>query len=312
MAAPIKTPINGDDISPATRIVAGVLAAGVTLVCALMACLAAMERSVTPVGSWMFAALALSMVIGSHLLPAIVRGSRMAQGVFLVCVLVTFYNHCYFFDSEKRRMGMQRQAQIPASEEVLRYERELSQIVARGLPLVSADLSLAQATAAKAEAALQHCQAKAAGRCTSAAAAVQIAQAKARAIEDERSQSLRAEDLRSKLAAAVADHSAKVAAAAVNAVDASIALILGIQPEAVATLTSILQTLALEVMAVILWTVALPPSVKKSPLQPCCIKQVGPHKRAMPKTEKQLGWARAALLRHRGVQPRDSPLKAAL
>lgn len=298
--------MNSYHIPIATRWISGALATVVTLVCAGMAGMSAMERSTSMAGAVMFVALALVMVVGSHLLPALARGSRIGQGVFAVCVLVTLYNHAYFFDSEKRHMGQQRQAEVPPSPEVLRYEQELALIDARGLPLVSADLASAQVAVAKAAAVLERCQAKEGVRCTSAAAALDIAQAKTGALQDERAQALRAEDLRSSLSTAVAAHSAKVAQAGVNAVDASIARLLGIEADTVATITSVMQSIALEVMGALLWAVALPKVVKKPRVQEVRVKHIIPYN-PKPKPSKQFGWARTALIRHQG-QPRDSPV----
>ncbi|MDD2610693.1 MAG: hypothetical protein PHX60_13590 [Giesbergeria sp.] len=296
-------------IPTTTRWIAGGLASVVTLVCAGMAAMSAMERSISLAGAVMFVALALVMVVGSHLLPALARGSRIGQGVFAVCVLVTLYNHAYFFDSEKRHMGQQRQAEVPPSPEVLRYEQELSLIAARGLPLVSADLANAQVTVAKATAALERCQAKEGARCTSAAAALDIAQAKVGALQDERAQALRAEDLRSSLSTAVAAHSAKVAKAGVNAVDASIARLLGIDADTVATITSVMQSIALEVMGALLWAVALPKVVKKPKAQEVRIKHLVPYRPQAQRTVQQIGWVQKVLA-HSQARSRDSPTLA--
>lgn len=292
-------------IPTATRWIAGALATVVTLVCAGMAGMSALERSTSTAGAVVFVALALVMVVGSHLLPALARGSRIGQAVFAVCVLVTLYNHAYFFDSEKRHMGLQRQAEVAPSADVLRYEQELKLIDARGLPLVSADLAAAQVALAKASAALERCQAKETARCTSAKATLEMAQAQVGALQDERTQAMRAEDLRASLSGAVAAHSAKVVQAGGNTVDAAIARLLGIEADTVAIVTSVMQSIALEVMGALLWTVALPRPVKRPKVQQVRVKHIVPYN-PTPKPPKQLGWARAVLIRHQG-QPRDSP-----
>lgn len=61
--------------------------------------------------------------------------------VFAVCVVVTLYNHAYFFDSEKHSKGVQQQAAVAPSADVVRYEAELALIAARSLPVVSADIA---------------------------------------------------------------------------------------------------------------------------------------------------------------------------
>ena len=293
-------------IPKATRWIAGALASVVTLVCAGMAAMSALDRSTSVAGSAMFVTLALVMVVGSHLLPALARHSWVGRGVFAVCVVVTLYNHAYFFDSEKHSKGVQQQASVAPSADVVRYEAELALIAARSLPVVSADIAAASATAAKANAELERCLAKEGVRCTSAKAALEVAQAKVIGLNDERAQAMRAEDLRVALAGAVAAHSAKVSAAGINRVDASVAKLLHVDADTVATLTSVLQSIALEVMGALLWTVALPRSTKKTKVQEVKIKHVMPYN--IPKPPQLLGWARTMLIQHQG-QPRDSPVR---
>ena len=293
-------------IPKATRWIAGALASVVTLVCAGMAAMSALDRSTSVAGSAMFVTLALVMVVGSHLLPALARQSWVGRGVFAVCVVVTLYNHAYFFDSEKHSKGVQQQASVAPSADVVRYEAELALIAARSLPVVSADIAAASVAAAKANAVLEGCLAKEGVRCTSAKAALEVAQAKVIGLNDERAQAMRAEDLRVALAGAVAAHSAKVSAAGINRVDASVAKLLHVDADTVATLTSVLQSIALEVMGALLWTVALPRSTKKSKAQEVKIKHVVPYN--IPKPPQLLGWARTMLIQYQG-QPRDSPVR---
>ena len=293
-------------IPQATRWISGALAGVVTLVCAGMAGMSALERSTSSAGAVMFVTLALVMVVGSHLLPALARHSWTGRAVFGVCVAVTLYNHAYFFDSEKQNKGAQQQAAIAPSVDVARYEQELALITARSLPVVSADIAAASSSVAKANAALERCIAKEGTRCTSAKAALEMAQAKVIGLNDERAQAMRAEDLRVALAGALAAHSSKVAAAGVNRVDASIAKLLHVDADTVATVTSIMQSVALEVMGALLWTVALPRATKKVKVQEVKIKHIVPYN--IPKPPELLGWARAMLIQHQ-AQPRDSPVR---
>lgn len=294
-------------IPKTTRWVAGLLAIVVTLVCAGMAGMSALERSTSTAGAVMFVTLALVMVVGSHLLPALVRANRLAQAVFTVCVLVTLYNHAYFFDSEKRRMGQQRQEEVAPSADVLRYEKELGLIQARSLPVVAAELAAANVAVAKASVSLERCQAKEAARCTFSKAAVDMAQAKVGALQDERAQAMRAEDLRVSLTTAAAAHSAKVTQAGVNSVDASIARILRIETDTVAIVTSVMQSVALEIMGALLWTVVMPQPRLKPKVVEVRVKQIIPYKQSL-KPPALLGWARTATIHHQS-QPRDSPKK---
>ena len=112
------------------------------------------------------------------------------------------------------------------------------------------------------------------------------------------------------LSGAVAAHSAKVVQAGGNTVDAAIARLLGIEADTVAIVTSVMQSVALEVMGALLWTVTLPQAVKKPKVQEVRVKHIVPYN-PTPKPPKLLGWARAALIQHQG-QPRDSPVKSVL
>ena len=85
-----------------------------------------------------------------------------------------------------------------------------------------------------------------------------------------------------------------------------VAKLLHVDADTVATLTSVMQSIALEVMGALLWTVALPRSTKKTKVQEVKIKHVVPYN--IPKPPQLLGWARTMLIQHQG-QPRDSPVR---
>lgn len=307
----------------ATRYIAGTLASIVTLVCAGMAGLSAINRSPTASGAIMFVALALVMVVGSHLLPALARGSKIGRAVFAACVAVTLYNHAYFFQSEKDASSAAAVAAVQPSAEALAIQAQLDLIVARALPVVSADMAIAQVSAVKAKAALARCEEKE-SRCSGARSSVQIAELRASALVDERTQAVRAEGLREQLALAITDHSAKVAIAGGNKVDISIAELLDIKASTVGTVTSVLQSVALEVMGALLWFVALPQQAAATVVEPVRknrriharlpkareVRVVSPYyvpNRPVP--PRLIGWVQKAMAQHVG-HPRDSPAAA--
>lgn len=295
------------DTPMATRIVAGVLATVVTLVCAGMAGLSAINRSPTTSGAIMFVALALVMVVGSHLLPALARNNKIGRAVFVVCVAVTLYNHAYFFQSEKDASSAAAVAAVPPSAEAMAIQAQLDLIVARALPVVSTDMAAAQVAVLKAKTALTRCEEKET-RCGAARNNVEIAKVRVAALQDERAQAVRAEGLREQLALAITAHSAKVAIAGGNKVDISIAELLGIKASTVGAVTSILQSVALEVMGALLWAVALPKSQnteRKPKVQEVRIKHIVPYN-PTPKAPRLIGWVQKALVQHQ-AQPRDSP-----
>ena len=297
-----------------SRIIAGVTAFVTTVICAGMAGMSAFQRTPDFASAAMLAGLALVMVVGSHLLPALARGSWLVRGLFVVCVCVTLYNHAYFFDQSKRDLGHQRQAEVAPSADVARYEAELALIPARPLSEVSADLAQAGKAMAKAQAALERCQSKDGARCTSAAAAVTSTKFTVDALTDERSQAMRAEDLRQSLAQAVAEHSALVKAATTKTVDSQIAKIVGLDAETVAMVTSVVQSLALEIMGMVLWSLALPKPKAAKQLerkqQTVRVKHITPYRPARkPRPSRLIAWAKDALVAGPG-QPRDSPAAA--
>lgn len=297
-----------------SRIIAGVTAFVTTVICAGMAGMSAFQRTPDFASAMMLAGLALVMVVGSHLLPALARGSWLVRGLFVVCVGVTLYNHAYFFDQSKRDLGHQRQAEVAPSADVARYEAELALIPARPLSEVSAELAVANAAVVRAAATLERCKAKDNARCTTAQAQHDLALAKVQPLEDERAQAQRAEDLRQALAQAVAEHSALVKAAGANTVDSQIASIVGLRADVVAMITSVVQSLALEIMGMVLWSIALPkPKAVKAPerkQQTVRVKHITPYRPARkPRPSRLIAWAKDALVAGPG-QPRDSPAVA--
>jgi len=297
-----------------SRIIAGVTAFVTTVICAGMAGMSAFQRTPDLASAMMLAGLALVMVVGSHLLPALARGSWLVRGLFVVCVGVTLYNHAYFFDHSKRDLSKQHQADVAPSVEVARYEQELARITARDLPEVSADLAQANAAVVRTSAALERCKAKDNARCTTAQAQRDLAMAKVQPLEDERAQAQRAEDLRQALATAIAEHSAVVKAAGANTVDTQIADIVGLRAETVAMVTSVVQSLALEIMGMVLWSLALPKAkaakVPERKTATVRVKLITPYRPARkPRPSSLIAWAKDVLVTGPG-QPRDSPAAA--
>lgn len=294
------------------RWAAGGLAFVTTAICAGMAGMSAFQRTPDFASAMMLAGLAIVMVVGSHLLPALARGSWLVRGLFVVCVAVTLYNHAYFFDQSKRDLSHQRQAEVAPSVDVQRYEQELARITARDLPEVSSDLAQANAAVVRAAATLERCKAKDNARCTTAQAQHDLALAKVQPLQDERAQAQRAEDLRQALATAISEHSAVVKAAGANTVDSQIASLLGLRADVVAMATSVVQSLALEIMGMVLWGIALPkPKAVKMPERKAAtvrVKHLTPY-RPQQQSPAQIGWVEK-LLAHARPQPRDSPMLA--
>ncbi len=245
------------------RSVSAALALAVSGVCAAMAAAAAAERAATSDDRVLVTAVAVALVLGAHLLPALAaRRNRLVQALFVGCVLATLYHHAHYFAGVQQRAGAQRAAVVAPSGHAQALQAELqAHAAARALPTVAADLAQASVRAAQAQAALARCAAQSEGRCHSAQASVEGAAARVQALQDERASALRAGALRTQLADAAAGQDRQRAAQAGDPVDARLAAITGLDAGVVALLSSLLQSLLLELMAALLWTLALPTPV---------------------------------------------------
>lgn len=244
--------------TPAHRLVAGALAMAITAVCAGMAGLSAVERATNPTDKAALTGLAVALVIASHLLPALSRKSWFVRAVFTACVVVTLYNHAYFFDGVKHRAGQERATLVVATSHTMALQSELDSISARPVSAVAADLATATARAANAQAVLARCEAATPSRCTSAQVSITATAAKVDALKTEATESARAADIRTQLASAAASHDTARTGASVDPVDAQIANMTGLSVGTVGMLSAAAQSLLLEIVGAVLWAVALP------------------------------------------------------
>lgn len=229
------------------------LAVMVSVVCAAMAAAAAADRATTTTDQVMLTAAAVALALGSHLIPALAPKSWLAKVLFIGCVLATVYNHAHYFDAQHHRSGSDRAEAVPTSNAAVALQSELSANTARPLPAVASDLAQATAKAAQAAANLARCESK----CTGFEAADQSAKAKVLALTDERQSAIRAQQLREQLAALAADSDSAKAKAAQNPVDVAIADITGIDQSRIGFIANIGQSLMLEVMAALLWSLSI-------------------------------------------------------
>lgn len=235
------------------------LALAVSGVCAVMAAAAAVERATTSADRTLVTAVAVALVLGAHMLPALARRNRLAQALFMGCVAATLYHHAHYFAGVQERAGAQRAAVVAPSAHAQALQAELQAHAAtRALPVVAADLAQASAKLAQAQAGLARCTAQSGERCHSAQASVLAADARVQALQDERTSAQRAAALRSQLADAAAGQDRQRAAHASDPVDARLASITGLEVGTVALVSALVQSLLLELMAALLWTLALP------------------------------------------------------
>ncbi|MBX9935034.1 MAG: hypothetical protein K2Y10_00380 [Burkholderiaceae bacterium] len=249
------------------RSLCAALATAVSVVCAAMAAAAAVERAATSDDRTLVTAVAVALVLGAHMLPALARRHRLAQALFMGCVAATLYHHAHYFAGVQERVGAQRAAVVTPSGHAQALQAELQAHVAtRALPVVAADLAQASAKLAQAQAGLARCTAQSGERCHSAQASVLAADARVQALQDERSSAQRATALRIQLADAAAGQDRQRAAQATDPVDARLASITGLEVGTVALASALVQSLLLELMAALLWTLALPVPTAAQPV----------------------------------------------
>lgn len=241
------------------RSVSAALALAVSGVCAAMAAAAAAERAASSADRTLVTAVAVALVLGAHLLPALARRNRLAQALFMGCIAATLYHHAHYFAGVQERAGVQRAAAVAPSGHAQALQAELQAHAAtRALPVVAADLAHASAKLGQAQAGLARCTAQSGERCHGAHASVLAVDARVQALQDERSSAQRAAALRTQLADAAAGQDRQRAAQATDPVDARLASITGLEVGTVALLSALVQSLLLELMAALLWTLALP------------------------------------------------------
>lgn len=242
----------------ATRVVAGSLALLSTAVCVGMAASAALERASTDTDRVMMAAIAVALVLGSHLLPALSRRSAITKLLFTACIIATVYNHAHFFAGAAHRAGENRAQSVSVSGHAVALQVELDAIVARPMAAVAVELARAKAKEAANQAAFARCQSATHGKCGSVRASVLVSAAQVQALQVEDDEAARAADLRQQLAAAAASRDAAQASQAADPVDAQIAALAGLSVQAVGTVAAVAQSLLLELLGAALWAVALP------------------------------------------------------
>ena len=253
-------PIPGQtpQLHPASRALAGTLAVCTTVVCAGMAALSASERATNTIDRATLIGLAITLVAGSHLLPALSRRSWVVRVVFAACVVVTVYGHASFFDGVKHRAGESRAQAVTTTSHALALQSELEAITARSATVVATELAQATTRNGNAQAVLARCETTTPGRCTAATVAVTTTVAKVDALREEQGQSRHAAELRAQLASAAATHDAAQTGASVDPVDRELANITGLSTGTVGMLSAVAQSLLLELVGAMLWAVALP------------------------------------------------------
>lgn len=240
-----------------------------------MAAAAALERGGSLIDRTLIAAISCVLVLGAHLLPTLSRGA-LARLLWLGCVLLTAWNHASFFTAASLRAGSVRAEAVETRAQARALQADLDAIAARPLAAVSADLATAQARASAAAIALERCRAGAPhpavppaaavaasaalpGGCLRLADAAEQARRRSEALGVEQGEARRAAELRQRLVDAAARQDQARDLAALDPVSRALAGLTGLSPDGLGTGVAVLSAMVVELMAALLWSVALLP-----------------------------------------------------
>jgi hypothetical protein len=278
----------------------------VTLVGVAMAGAAAAERGTTVADRILITSTAVALALGAHLLPALARRRPAAWLLWVGCVVATLYGHAHFFAAAGERAGSTRASVVAkdsAPQQAVAMAAELAAIQARPLTIVASDHATAVARHAQAKAAAARCESATPGRCNAAQAAITATEARKNALAAEESQARRAADLRRELAAEAGRHDEQMAVATLDPIDRAIGEITGWSKSTIALATSLMQSMLVELLAAVLWVLALPSASNAAP---------SPRSRASGQRHRQTlkQWLMSALPASapaKATQPQQSP-----
>lgn len=289
----------------------------------VMAAAAAGVRGTTALDVGLLMSWAAILALGAHLLPALAqrlpRGwQRGAWLVWVGCVLATLYSHTHYMHAAAQRAGAARAGAVVVDSAAARaLAADLAVTQARPVALVAAEHAKAQGASAKAAAALAQCRRRPEARCDMAEASATAATANAEALATELDEARRSAALREQQRTHAAEVDAQRTAAQADPVDAAIAQALGVRAEGVGLLISVAMSLLLDVLAALLWRMALPGAAEQA--LPTAVPVVQVQAKAAAKTPANAtapltqepparGWWRPAVLRRVLPQARDRPL----
>ncbi len=251
-------------LAPPARLSLG-LAVLTTAVGVSMAAAAALERAQAPLDRGLMTAAAVALALGAHLLPALARRWVGAWALWLGCVLATLYGHAHFFTASNQRAGDVRADAVQPTQQAQAWQRELDGLQARPLTVLAAEQARIESRFAQAEAAWQRCEQRTPGACRTAQVTVAGWRAQAAAHQTERAQAERAAELHRLLTAAAAQQDAQRQQQQQDPVDRLLAGWLGLPVAGLGLMSSLLQSLLVELLAAVLWTLALHPAADARP-----------------------------------------------
>ena len=250
------------------RSLAGLLALATTAVALALAAAAALERvgpgSALRADALLTIATAVMLALGAQLLPAFGRRRLWVWPLWLACLLATLYGHAHFFAASAERAGSARAVALSEPLQLAAWREELQAIEARPLATVAAERAVAQARVAQAEAVWRACErlvpsgppGLAASSCARSRAALESQQARAQAVQVEWTEAQRAQELRAQLSSASARLDEARQQASQNPVDRALVDLTGLPSLNLALLSSLAQSLLVELLSALLWWVA--------------------------------------------------------
>ena len=228
------------------------LATLATLTSLAMAGAAALERGTGP-GALLIGAGAVCIALGAHLLPALSRRNPAGWALWACCLIAVAYSHANFYAGQAAHAGQARAQAVTPSSAAQALQDELSSNTAR--PLAQVAQALAKTTAAQLQTAdaLRRC----AHDCTRLQTQAARIAAQRQALETEHTAAQRAQAAREQLTAAAQQLDTARTTAAQNPVDAAIARILGLDSATTSLLTSTLQSMLIELLGALCWSLYL-------------------------------------------------------
>jgi hypothetical protein len=266
---------------------AGLLALATTAVALALAAAAALERvgpgAALRADAVLTIATAVMLALGAQLLPAFSRSRPWAWPLWGACLLATLYGHAHFFAASAERAGAARAGALSEPSQLAAWREELRAIEARPLATVAADVAAAQARMAQAEAGWRACErlapalppGLAAAPCARSKAALESQQGRVQAIKVELAEAQRALALRAQLSSAAARMDEARRQASQNPVDRALFDLTGLHTLSLALLSSLVQSLLVELLSALLWWVAASGSGPLQPRRPVGLRGMG-------------------------------------
>ncbi len=228
-----------------------------TAVGVAMAAAAAFERAGATLDRGLITAIAILLALGAHLLPALARRLPWAWLLWGGCVLATLYGHAHFFTASSQRAGVQRAGALAPSHQTQAWQSELAAIQTRPLSTVAADQARLETRLSQAQDALTRCERSTPSQCRAAGLNASNARAKLEANQVELAQARRAAELRTHLTDAAALRDQQRSQLHQDPVDSLLARWLGVPVVSFGLALSLVQSLLVELLAALLWTLAL-------------------------------------------------------